>query len=91
MLHRLYAHTTRQVRFTEPDQLRLNRDEGPVLSLAAESTTASARRSLARLEAQVMLPLLLQRFPNACPAGDPVRRAGLMIRRYTSLPIALNP
>jgi hypothetical protein len=37
-----------------------------------------------------MLPMLLQRFPNACPAGDPVRREGLMIRGYTSLRIALQ-
>jgi hypothetical protein len=34
--------------------------------------------------------MLLQRFPNACLAGDPVRHEGLMIRGYTSLPIALN-
>jgi cytochrome P450 len=76
-------------RFTEPDQLRLDREEGPVLSFGG-GIHHCLGAALARLEAQVMLPMLLQRFPNACPAGDPVRREGLMIRGYTSVPIALE-
>jgi cytochrome P450 len=75
--------------FTEPDQVRLDRDEGPVLSFGG-GIHHCLGAALARLEAQVMLPLLVQRFPNACPAGEPVRRGGLMIRGYTSLPIALD-
>lgn len=75
--------------FTEPDELRLDRDEGPVLSFGG-GIHHCLGAALARLEAQVMLPMLLQRFPNACPAGDPARRQGLMIRGYTSLPIALH-
>jgi cytochrome P450 len=75
--------------FTEPDELRLDRDEGPVLSFGGGIHDCLGA-ALARLEAQVMLPMLLQRFPNACPAGDPVRRQGLMIHGYTSLPIALQ-
>jgi cytochrome P450 len=75
--------------FTDPDQLRLDRDEGSVLSFGG-GVHHCLGAALARLEAQVMLPMLLQRFPNACPAGEPVRRQGLMIRGYTSLPIALH-
>ena len=75
--------------FTEPDQLRLDRDEGPVLSFGG-GIHHCLGAALARLEAQVMLPMLLRRFPNARLAGDPVRREGLMIRGYTSLPIALD-
>lgn len=43
---------------------------------------------LARLEAQVSFPLLLQRLPGLAPAGDPVRRDRLTLRGYASLPIA---
>jgi cytochrome P450 len=75
--------------FTAPDELRLDRDEGPTLSFGG-GIHHCLGAALARLEAQVMLPMLVQRFPNACPAGDPVRRQGLMIRGYTSLPIALQ-
>jgi cytochrome P450 len=75
--------------FTEPDRLRLDRDEGPVLSFGG-GIHHCLGAALARLEAQVMLPMLLRRFPNARLGGDPVRREGLMIRGYTSLPIALD-
>ena len=75
--------------FTEPDCLRLDRDEGPVLSFGG-GIHHCLGAALARLEAQVMLPMLVRRFPNARPAGDPVRRGGLMIRGYSSLPIALD-
>jgi cytochrome P450 len=75
--------------FSEPDELRLDRDEGPVLSFGG-GIHHCLGAALARLEAQVMLPLLVQRYPNAYQAGEPVRRSGLMIRGYTSLPIALQ-
>ncbi|HEX4429728.1 MAG TPA: cytochrome P450 [Frankiaceae bacterium] len=75
--------------FSEPDDLRLERDEGPGLSFGG-GIHHCLGAALARLEAQVMLPMLLDRFPMACVAGEPVRRSGLMLRGYTSLPIALN-
>ncbi|MFL5862486.1 MAG: cytochrome P450 [Solirubrobacteraceae bacterium] len=46
--------------------------------------------ALARLEAQVMLPKLLRRYPRASVADEPVRRGGLMLRGYASLSIALD-
>ena len=45
--------------------------------------------ALARLEGQVMIPELVRRYPAARVAGEVVRRPGLLIRGYTSLPIAL--
>jgi cytochrome P450 len=75
--------------FSEPDELRLDRDEGPVLSFGG-GIHHCLGAALARLEAQVMLPRLVERYPNACLAGEPIRRSGLMIRGYTSVPIALE-
>lgn len=75
--------------FSEPDELRLDRDEGPGLSFGG-GIHHCLGAALARLEVQVMLPMLLRRYPGACLAGEPMRRAGLMIRGYTSLPIALE-
>ena len=75
--------------FSEPDELRLDRDEGPGLSFGG-GIHHCLGAALARLEAQVMLPMLLRRYPTAAVAGEPVRRGGLMIRGYTSLPIALG-
>jgi cytochrome P450 len=75
--------------FSQPDQLRLDRDEGPGLSFGG-GIHHCLGAALARLEAQVMLPMLLRRYPRASLAGEPVRRDGLMLRGYSSLPIALH-
>ncbi len=75
--------------FSEPDELRLDRDEGPGLSFGG-GIHHCLGAALARLEGQVMLPMLLRRYPRAAVAGTPVRRGGLMIRGYTSLPVALD-
>ena len=75
--------------FSDPDELRLDRDEGPGLSFGG-GIHHCLGAALARLEAQVMLPMLLRRYPRAAVAGEPVRRGGLMIRGYTSLPITLG-
>jgi cytochrome P450 len=42
---------------------------------------------LARLEAQVALPALLERFPRLALDGPPVRRDSLSIRGYLSVPV----
>jgi cytochrome P450 len=75
--------------FSEPDDLRLDRDEGPGLSFGG-GLHHCLGAALARLEAQVILPMLLRRYPKASLAGEPVRRDGLMLRGYSSLPIALH-
>ncbi|WP_436532846.1 cytochrome P450 [Actinoplanes sp. HUAS TT8] len=45
---------------------------------------------LARLEAQVAFPLLLDRWPGLALAGEPVRRDRLTLRGYSSLPITTS-
>jgi cytochrome P450 len=44
--------------------------------------------ALARLEARIAFPLLLNSFPGVTLAGEPVRRDRLVLRGYQSLPIA---
>ena len=75
--------------FTEPGELILDRDEGIPLSFGA-GIHHCLGASLARLEGQVLLPRLLARFPRLELAGPAVRRAGLTIRGYRSLPVALG-
>jgi cytochrome P450 len=43
--------------------------------------------ALARLEGAVAFPRLLARFPALAPAGHPVRRPGLVLRGYETLPV----
>jgi hypothetical protein len=44
--------------------------------------------ALARLEARIAFPLLLNSFPGLELGGEPVRRDRLVLRGYQSLPIA---
>ena len=45
--------------------------------------------SLARLEAAVAFPQILGRFPGLAAAGEPVRKNGLVLRGYESLPVVV--
>lgn len=42
---------------------------------------------LARLEMQISLPLLFERFPGLAPDGEPVPRRTFVLRGYESLPV----
>jgi cytochrome P450 len=44
-------------------------------------------QALARMEAQVAFPLLLDRFPGMAPAGDPERKDRITLRGYVSMPL----
>ncbi|MFF3313697.1 cytochrome P450 [Streptomyces sp. NPDC002952] len=44
---------------------------------------------LARLEAEVVLPALLGRFPSMAPAGAPTRRPGVALRGFDEMPVTL--
>jgi cytochrome P450 len=39
------------------------------------------------MEAGEAVPRLLRRFPRLAPAGPPVRRLGIRMRIFTSLPV----
>jgi cytochrome P450 len=46
--------------------------------------------ALARLEATVAFPQILGRFPEPAATGEPVRKTGLVLRGYESLPVAVS-
>jgi cytochrome P450 len=75
--------------FERPDELILDRDGPGVLSFGA-GIHHCLGAALARLEGQVMFPLLLQRFPDMRLAGEPVHRPGISIHSYTAMPVALS-
>jgi cytochrome P450 len=75
--------------FSAPGELRLDRDEAPPLSFGA-GIHHCLGAALARLEAEVMLPALLRRFPSLALDGTPEPRPGLAIHSYRTLPLWLN-
>jgi len=87
-------------RFTEPDRFDPDRPGNAGAATAGQSRTASLAfgagahfcigNALARLEAQVAFPRLLQRFPRLTRAGEPVRSDRLTLRGYRHLPISID-
>jgi cytochrome P450 len=75
--------------FADPDRFDPDRDPNQPLSFGAGAHYCLGA-ALARLEAQVALPILLRRFPELAPAGQPVRRDRLTLRGYASLPLAVT-
>jgi cytochrome P450 len=73
--------------FEAPDELVLDRHQGAPLSFGA-GIHHCLGATLARLEAQVMLPKLLNRFPRLQLAGVPEHRPGITIHSYAKLPVA---
>jgi cytochrome P450 len=74
--------------FHAPDELILDRDEGIPLSFGA-GIHHCLGAALARLEGQVMIPRLLRRFPRLDLAAEPVRRDGITIHGYRSMPVTV--
>jgi hypothetical protein len=46
--------------------------------------------ALARMEGEVALRALLERFPGLAPAGTPHRRGTRVLRGYETMPVALG-
>ena len=77
-------------RFTDPDRLDLERDQGPSLSFAA-GIHFCLGAALARAEGQVFFGRLLERFGSIELAIDaPVFRNRITLRGLTSLPITVR-
>jgi cytochrome P450 len=74
-------------RFSDPARFDPMREGNQPLSFGGGAHYCMGA-PLARLEAQVALPLLLRRFPDLHLAGDPVHRDRLTLRGYATLPIA---
>jgi len=76
-------------RFAEPDTFDALRSDGSPLSFGGGAHFCIGA-ALARLEASVAFPLLLRRFPRIAPAGEPVRRATLLLRGFDTLPVTVR-
>ncbi|MFI5494557.1 cytochrome P450 [Actinoplanes sp. NPDC051859] len=76
-------------RFVEPDRLDLTRSDNAPLSFGG-GIHYCLGAPLARLEAQIALPALVNRFPKLDFAGEPGRRDSLAIRGYTTLPVSVS-
>jgi len=75
--------------FAEPDRLDIRREPNRHLAFAT-GIHACAGMSLARMEAQVAIGRLLQRFARIEPAGTPVRGRRARFRGFTSYPVRLG-
>jgi len=75
-------------RFTEPDTFNPSRPDAGVLSFGAGAHFCIGS-ALARLEASVAFPQILGRFPKLAAADEPVRKNGLVLRGYESLPVVV--
>jgi cytochrome P450 len=72
-------------RFADPHRLDLARTDNAPLSFGG-GIHYCLGAPLARLEAQIAFPALLQRFPDI-QIGRPDRRDSLTLRGYTRLPV----
>ena len=76
-------------RFADPTSFDPTREGNQPLSFGGGAHYCLGA-PLARLEAQVALPLLLRRFPDLALAGEPVWRDRLVLRGYATLPITTH-
>lgn len=76
-------------RFPDPDRLDLARPDNAPLSFGG-GIHYCLGAALARLEGEIALPALFERFPRIALAGPPERRDSLTLRGYLSLPVSLN-
>lgn len=77
-------------RFAEPDRFDIARPDNLHLAFAWGLHFCLGAR-LARMEGQLVLAGLVERFSRVEPAGEPVRNPGLAIRGFESLPIRVTP
>ena len=72
--------------FDDPDVLDVSRERNPHLGFG-RGIHHCLGAPLARMEAEVMLGKLLERFPNVRLAGSPTRRRQIVLRGLSSLPV----
>jgi cytochrome P450 len=74
--------------FDRADELLLDRSPNPHLSFG-HGVHFCLGASLARLEARIALPRLVQRFPDLRPAGEPTWKPTISDRSAAHLPVRL--
>ena len=74
--------------FDDPDVLDVSRERNPHLGFG-RGIHHCLGAPLARMEAEVMLGKLLERFPNVRLAGTPLRRRQIVLRGLSSLPVCV--
>jgi len=78
-------------RYTDPDRLDVGRSEGAPISFGS-GIHFCLGAALARLEGQVVLDRLLERFQSIeLVDGDPVHRDSLTLRGLVALPVRFTP
>jgi cytochrome P450 len=76
-------------RFADPDAFNPLREDNQVLSFGG-GLHYCLGAALSRLEGQLALPMVFQRFPDIAVAGTPGERDKLMLRGYDSLPVTVS-
>jgi cytochrome P450 len=76
-------------KFAEPDRFNPARADGGNLVSFGAGPHYCLGAVLARLEASVAFPTLLERFPRLASAGEPVRGGGIALRGFDKLPITV--
>jgi cytochrome P450 len=77
-------------RFADPDRFDVGRPDNLHVAFAWGLHFCLGAR-LARMEGQLVLEGLVERFARVEPAGEPVRNPGLAIRGFESLPVRVTP
>jgi cytochrome P450 len=77
-------------RFADPDRFDIGRPDNLHLAFAWGLHFCLGAR-LARMEGQLVLAGLVERFARVEPTGEPVRNPGLAIRGFESLPVRFIP
>ncbi len=75
--------------FADADRLDVGRDPNPHIGFGG-GIHFCLGAPLARLELQISLPLLLERYPRLAPAAEPVLRDTFVLRDYHSIPLDLG-
>jgi cytochrome P450 len=75
-------------RYAAADHFDQTREPNQPLSFGAGAHYCLGA-ALARMEAQIAFPMLLQQLPTLAPAGPPKRRDRLTLRGYAELPVTV--